>query len=183
MGRDDSDLDRARAAFVFSWSRYSTGFIPGRLKTCPTKLRRDTRPFAEPHAESDATPQSRDRCCRKQSPRRSRRRRESSRTHAEQPNQLVTRSRPTTDRSPPSDLSERTRLWPDVINTLPASWSTHLASVGCETHPPRTKMSSSGVEPDPRPSQSRVQSPTLRRQIPDLKFQMPRLGIEPNPTD
>ena len=55
MGRDDSDLDPACAAAVLEPS---------------TNPRRNTRPFAEPHTESDATPQSRDRCCRKRMRRR-----------------------------------------------------------------------------------------------------------------
>ena len=116
MGRDDSDLDHACAAFVFSWSRFSTCSHPGRLKTCPTESRRDTRPFAEPHAKSDATPQSRDRCCRERIRRRVipmtripkliPRRSKSSRTHTEQPNQLA-RGRQPTDRLPWAFVAKR----------------------------------------------------------------------------
>ncbi len=101
MGREDSDPDHACTAFVFSWSRFSTCSSPGRLKTCPTELRRSTRSIAEPHAESDTSPQSLDRCCRQPARRRSRCRHSSSRTRIEQPNQPVTRSRSTTDRTPP----------------------------------------------------------------------------------
>lgn len=64
MGRDDSVPDHARAAFVFSWSTISSCSRSGTMQSCPTRLRRSARPFAEPHAKSDATPQSRDRCCR-----------------------------------------------------------------------------------------------------------------------
>lgn len=63
-GRDDSDPDHARAAFVFSWSTISSCSRSGTSKTRPTKLRRSARPFAEPHAKPNSSPQSQDRCCR-----------------------------------------------------------------------------------------------------------------------
>lgn len=61
------------------------------------------------------------------------------------------------------------------INTSPTSWPTPLASVTDTGSIRHEKMSSSGVEPDPRPSQGRMRSPTPQgqSQISNLNSQIP----------